>query len=701
MARAVDPEAMGRIRRVVSTAHKWGGNGTEPQFRKIRQVLLRKHPEVIARAFGGNANVAAAWIKNNWYRMRGMDPPSTRRRRVRMALSRYQEVPREFFDGGAELFSAGYDPEQVGGLIWVTAVREGEWKVNPIPGKRGPLVLDREFMEDLVRAWRENAWEYVTVPTYHTDHDVLANTGFVRELKIVDDPRRPGRSLLRAGLEFTESEVEEKVLNGSIAGVSINVKFNVRHQETGKAYSKVLTHIALTNAPFINGLRAFERRLAAANDGEMPDDEDVLVSYELDTDDETWLALADVWDPEKDLSYVREQIQAQLNGYALDDLGELFDARQGGVGEDLTPARVFIMGMTNDTVLLCAHAAGGEEEPMMHVTDANGDCAGWVAGYSLERDGEVVLDPLDEWVAVRKAWVELSREFTIVDGLPISAGVTTVVTDDDLTLRTFSEEERDRLARSGKALPDGSFPIVTVGDLRNAVMAFGRAKNKAAAKRHIVKRARALGRTDLLPEEWSASLEALDESGEGELSTSMSPRGGDGMADGNDNQTPAGEVTPAPPAAPEEPVTLSREELDRIADERAQAALDAYRQEQEESQRTRDEELAATRRQLHEMTVRERIAELEEAGHAPAVVRVAREIMLADVRHEPVLSLTREDGEVSLSASDIVSEVLGAIPETALALTKLEFPVGSGNGTPESEDVPARADKIIAFAKGE
>ena len=68
--------------------------------------------------------------------------------------------------------------------------------------------------------------------------------------------------------------------------------------------------------------------------------------------------------------------------------------------------------------------------------------------------------------------------------------------------RAFSPEKRRELAKEGMALPDGSFPIVTVGDLENAIMAFGRAKNKGAAKRHIMKRARALKRTDMIPGNW-------------------------------------------------------------------------------------------------------------------------------------------------------------------------------------------------------
>lgn len=68
--------------------------------------------------------------------------------------------------------------------------------------------------------------------------------------------------------------------------------------------------------------------------------------------------------------------------------------------------------------------------------------------------------------------------------------------------RDYSEKERQVLARRDMALPDGSFPIVTVGDLRNAIQSVGRASNYSKARNHIIRRAEALGRTDLLPEEW-------------------------------------------------------------------------------------------------------------------------------------------------------------------------------------------------------
>lgn len=82
---------------------------------------------------------------------------------------------------------------------------------------------------------------------------------------------------------------------------------------------------------------------------------------------------------------------------------------------------------------------------------------------------------------------------------------------EDYAKRDFSTEERRRLARSGAAMDDGSFPIVSVADLRNAIQALGRAKNRGAALAHIKRRARSLGRGDLVGElgksaEWTVVI---------------------------------------------------------------------------------------------------------------------------------------------------------------------------------------------------
>lgn len=66
----------------------------------------------------------------------------------------------------------------------------------------------------------------------------------------------------------------------------------------------------------------------------------------------------------------------------------------------------------------------------------------------------------------------------------------------------FNTMQRRRLAARTQAMPDGSFPIRNVSDLKNAIQAYGRAKNKEATKAWIKRRAKALGREDLLPDSW-------------------------------------------------------------------------------------------------------------------------------------------------------------------------------------------------------
>ncbi|HMM95387.1 hypothetical protein [Phycicoccus sp.] len=79
--------------------------------------------------------------------------------------------------------------------------------------------------------------------------------------------------------------------------------------------------------------------------------------------------------------------------------------------------------------------------------------------------------------------------------------------------RKFSKGERDDAADEGDALPDGSFPIKNRDDLKNAISAYGRAKDKDAAKRHIMKRARELGAAWMLPEDWTSEGKARSRRG--------------------------------------------------------------------------------------------------------------------------------------------------------------------------------------------
>ena len=71
----------------------------------------------------------------------------------------------------------------------------------------------------------------------------------------------------------------------------------------------------------------------------------------------------------------------------------------------------------------------------------------------------------------------------------------------------FTAQQRRDLAKSGQAMSSGSFPIRNRADLANAIRAVGRAKGATAGhnlvRRYIIRRARALGAVDMIPDTWA------------------------------------------------------------------------------------------------------------------------------------------------------------------------------------------------------
>jgi 2'-5' RNA ligase len=83
-------------------------------------------------------------------------------------------------------------------------------------------------------------------------------------------------------------------------------------------------------------------------------------------------------------------------------------------------------------------------------------------------------------------------------------------------MRTFEEilhaavttDERRMMAKSGVAMPDGSYYVRNASDLHNAILAIGRAsggeEGRNAVRRHVIKRAKALGLSNMIPDTWKA-----------------------------------------------------------------------------------------------------------------------------------------------------------------------------------------------------
>ena len=72
----------------------------------------------------------------------------------------------------------------------------------------------------------------------------------------------------------------------------------------------------------------------------------------------------------------------------------------------------------------------------------------------------------------------------------------------DLVKRKFSSKQREEMAASGQAMPDGSYPIANKTDLMNAIRSWGRGGADPKVKAHIKRRAKALGASDMIPENW-------------------------------------------------------------------------------------------------------------------------------------------------------------------------------------------------------
>lgn len=146
--------------------------------------------------------------------------------------------------------------------------------------------------------------------------------------------------------------------------------------------------------------------------------------------------------------------------------------------------------------------------------DVFDDTSSWADAVSLARQRyenwrteQLASDPeADVSLEAYLAWLESKGlKASLIAGLRADARVRGDKAILAHATKHWTSEKRDAAAKKGIALPDGSYPISDVEDLRKAVHAYGRADDKGKAKKHIIKRARALGEVSILPEGWTAS----------------------------------------------------------------------------------------------------------------------------------------------------------------------------------------------------
>lgn len=223
-----------------------------------------------------------------------------------------------------------------------------------------------------------------------------------------------------------------------------------------------------------------------------------------------------------------------------------------GIAEDMFSGKVLDSGYADQTDIFVVDVQRKDGKPIEAYFDGTtGECMGWhllnedligeVASISGEKvisfdeaasiatksiEGEVVAVDADMFEGYDAYAVEIEGidgksydVFVGIDGEVLgydeydaeeAADIDAEVADLALK-RMYDEERRGELAKEGMALPDGSFPIVDEADLQNAIQAYGRAGDKEAAKKHIMKRARALGKEDMIPENWMSDEKSLSD----------------------------------------------------------------------------------------------------------------------------------------------------------------------------------------------
>lgn len=206
-----------------------------------------------------NSSSDAAWVSDGWEAAGGTAPGATPT----------ATHAAEFADPNTfhELFMAD---QPVGDDGWTVLVREGHWAMSPEQGTQKPVarpivmkpdgetVITKERIEvsmsDLMEAWKDGAIEHVTIPTSHAD-GVLENTGFIRDMRMGQDEE--GKAILEVLPDFRDPEVKEKARLGTIANKSAGILFDYVRKVDGKKFRAAIGHMALTNKPWLNGLKPF------------------------------------------------------------------------------------------------------------------------------------------------------------------------------------------------------------------------------------------------------------------------------------------------------------------------------------------------------------------------------------------------------------------------------------------------------------
>jgi hypothetical protein len=261
----------------------------------------------------------------------------------------------------------------------------------------------------------------------------------------------------------------------ALVAAGANVLAQMKHDPLAELNKKVDAVLAQQNEPFV--LKASEvsskfKEMTANIYAEKAAELSAKVKKTKEEEEEDWLYMIEMMDdnPEMEMSVVPRRIRERL-------------AREGKAMPDGSfPIR-------NVADLKRAIYAYGRARP---------GSKGAVRKHIMRQARGLKKTNMipEKWL---KQYNDHGEEFSIQERALAAAA--------EMEFKQFTEEERQKLAKKGQALPDGSYPIRNESDLKNAIQAYGRSKpsDRAKVRAHIRKRAKALGKADLIPENWKVA----------------------------------------------------------------------------------------------------------------------------------------------------------------------------------------------------
>jgi hypothetical protein len=313
-------------------------------------------------------------------------------------------------------------------LLWKVVLRTGTWKLRPGPGGvklKAPLKIYRDkapkghiSMSALKANFDAGAKEHVTVPMVHAD-GTTSDGGFARKLAIQDVPGEDGsgtkESLLWVGLEITDSELQRKLKEKSIRGVSGGILFDYERTEDAKKFDQILSHVMVTNSPWINGTGDFHDKLPEGIMASEPDDlplgEVEFESRETDKPIEFPDVKLDdppappdpgkasskvVWKPEQGLSYVRGRVKQALTDWRKQVMNSI--PEQQRYATDWPYFAVSDVALEGDSGTALITSGYGDEADT------------WVASFKFDEDKDVEISPFTRWTPAKQEWVAASED---------------------------------------------------------------------------------------------------------------------------------------------------------------------------------------------------------------------------------------------------------------------------------------------------